>query len=89
MEIKKKENPFLENLKALNESVTKWINEHVSGNPHVDLTPIFADYKSHLSDIESKVHIKYYIGLYKCPSCLCSTRTHLKSQTVKSQSANH
>lgn len=51
----KKASPFLENLKALNESVSKWIKEHVNRNPYVDLTPIFADYKSHLSDIESKV----------------------------------
>ncbi len=50
-----KTTPFLTHLKSLNESVTKWINEHVNSNPHIDLTPIFKDYKSHLSDIESKV----------------------------------
>ncbi|XP_064399716.1 nuclear pore complex protein Nup50-like isoform X2 [Halichondria panicea] len=49
-----KTTPFLTHLKSLNESVTKWINEHVNSNPHIDLTPIFKDYKSHLSDIESK-----------------------------------
>ncbi len=50
-----KTTPFLTHLKSLNESVTKWINEHVNSDPHIDLTPIFKDYKSHLSDIESKV----------------------------------
>ncbi len=57
IDAKKTTSPFLNHLKGLNESVTKWIKEHVNNNPYVDLTPIFADYKTHLSNIESKVSI--------------------------------
>lgn len=44
----------MEQLKALNNSVSKWIEQHVSKNPCCILTPIFTDYEMHLADIEKK-----------------------------------
>ena len=41
-------------LKALNETVSKWIKDHVDQNPYCILTPIFTDYKTHLTEIEKK-----------------------------------
>ena len=44
----------LENVKALNISVSSWIKQHVDSNPYVDLTPIFHDYEKHMKDIDNK-----------------------------------
>lgn len=46
---------YLESIKALNMSVSSWIQKHVNENPYVDLTPVFNDYRRHLASIESKV----------------------------------
>ena len=45
---------YLQQLKALNESVTKWIKNHVESNPLCILTPIFKDYEKHLEEINKK-----------------------------------
>ncbi len=43
---------YLQQLKGLNESVAKWIKQHVDGNPYCILSPIFTDYEKHLKEIE-------------------------------------
>lgn len=48
------EKEYVANLKALNETVTTWITDHVKKNPCCVLTPIFQDYEKHLKDLESK-----------------------------------
>ena len=51
----KSHNPqHLSKLKALNESVTKWIKEHVDSNPYCILSPIFRDYDRHLASIDER-----------------------------------
>lgn len=45
---------YKDNLKALNESVSAWIQKHISENPYVDLTPIFNDYREHMKNIDLK-----------------------------------
>ena len=50
---------YLKQLCSLNTSVTQWISEHVDKNPYVDLTPIFKDYETHLSNIDKKVGTLY------------------------------
>lgn len=45
-------------LKALNEGVSAWIKQHVDKNPLIDLSPIFDDYRAHMSDIEAKYKSK-------------------------------
>ncbi|XP_072171772.1 nuclear pore complex protein Nup50-like [Diadema setosum] len=45
---------YTSELTALNKSVSAWIQKHVDSNPLCDLSPIFDDYKKHLSDIEKK-----------------------------------
>lgn len=56
---------YLQQLCSLNTSVSQWISRHVSGNPYVDLTPIFKDYETHLRNIDAKVGKKVVQG------CLC------------------
>ena len=48
------EKEYLASLRVLNESVTTWITDHVKKNPCCVLTPIFQDYKKHLTELESK-----------------------------------
>lgn len=43
---------YVRKLCALNESVSKWISDHVAKNPCIDLTPIFEDYQKYLKEIE-------------------------------------
>ncbi|KAK7066836.1 Nuclear pore complex protein Nup50 [Halocaridina rubra] len=50
----KSDNLFLCNLKALNEGVLHWIQKHLDKNPHVNLLPVFDDYKKHYSDLLKK-----------------------------------
>jgi len=50
----KSESTYLHQLKSLNESVTKWIKQHVDKNPYCILSPIFKDYETYLSDLEKK-----------------------------------
>ncbi|XP_030845057.1 nuclear pore complex protein Nup50 [Strongylocentrotus purpuratus] len=45
---------YADEIRALNRSVSAWIQKHVEGNPVCDLTPIFEDYKKHLGEIEEK-----------------------------------
>ena len=45
---------YANELKTLNEGVTKWIKEHVDKNPYCILSPIFKDYEKYLSDLENK-----------------------------------
>lgn len=45
---------FYADLKALNESVSKWIQTHVEKNSCCVLTPVFKDYERHLTTIENK-----------------------------------
>ncbi|KAB0799432.1 hypothetical protein PPYR_05914 [Photinus pyralis] len=40
-------------IKGLNQSVSKWIKQHVDTNPFLNLTPIFRDYEKYLEEIES------------------------------------
>lgn len=46
---------YLESIKALNMSVSSWIQKHLKDNPFVDLTPVFNDYRKHLANIDHKV----------------------------------
>ena len=48
------EDKFLEKLRLLNTSVSKWINRHLQENPYVDLTPVFNDYFEHLRRISKE-----------------------------------
>lgn len=48
------EKEYLASLRALNETVTTWIADHVKKNPCCVLTPIFQDYEKHLKELESK-----------------------------------
>lgn len=48
----KSKGKYLQQLKNLNESVSKWIKEHVDKNPYCILTPIFKDYEKYLGEIE-------------------------------------
>ncbi|XP_045479521.1 nuclear pore complex protein Nup50 isoform X1 [Harmonia axyridis] len=43
-------------LKGLNESVAKWINNHVENNPLINLQPIFKDYEKFFDEIEKEYH---------------------------------
>ncbi|KAL7304982.1 hypothetical protein TKK_0002775 [Trichogramma kaykai] len=47
----KKSPRYYAKLKGLNQSVTKWINQHVDANPVCILTPIFKDYEKYLKEI--------------------------------------
>lgn len=49
-----KSDSFLINLKALNEGVLVWIQKHLDKNPHVNLSPVFDDYKKHFSELLKK-----------------------------------
>jgi len=51
---------YLKNVKDLNTQVTSWINKHVSSNSLVDLTPVFDDYKKHMTNIRTKYGIQAY-----------------------------
>ncbi|XP_071955211.1 nuclear pore complex protein Nup50-like [Antedon mediterranea] len=54
-------------LKSLNKCVLEWIQKHINQNPLCDLSPIFEDYKKHLSDIE-KNSSKTEIEVSKTPA---------------------
>ncbi|XP_071543216.1 nuclear pore complex protein Nup50 [Panulirus ornatus] len=45
---------FLAHLKALNEGVVLWVKEHLDKNPHVNLSPVFDDYKKHFEELTRK-----------------------------------
>nr|CAD7587196.1 unnamed protein product [Timema genevievae] len=41
-------------LQGLNDSVSRWVKQHVDINPHCILTPVFDDYSKHLEELEQK-----------------------------------
>ena len=43
---------YIRKLRSLNESVTKWISDHVRANPCIDLTPVFEDYQRYLRELD-------------------------------------
>ncbi|KAG0712229.1 Nuclear pore complex protein Nup50 [Chionoecetes opilio] len=45
---------FLSHLKSLNEGVVKWVKQHLDTNPHVNLSPVFDDYKKHFDELTKK-----------------------------------
>lgn len=45
---------FLAHLKALNEGVLLWVKQHLDKNPHVNLSPVFDDYKKHFEELTRK-----------------------------------
>lgn len=51
---KKGNKVFLSHLKALNEGVVKWVKQHLDTNPHVNLSPVFDDYKKHFDELTKK-----------------------------------
>lgn len=51
---KKGNKVFLGHLKALNEGVVKWVKQHLDANPHVNLSPVFDDYKKHFEELTRK-----------------------------------
>lgn len=51
---KKGNKVFLSHLKALNEGVVKWVKQHLDTNPHVNLSPVFDDYKKHFEELTKK-----------------------------------
>ncbi|CAG9820148.1 unnamed protein product [Phaedon cochleariae] len=53
---KKLPNDYYSKLKGLNESVAKWIKEHVDDNPLINLKPIFTDYEQYFNELESEKH---------------------------------
>jgi len=55
--VTKDDDEYNKHLRALNKGVCSWIVEHVDKNPLCDLTPIFMDYKKHLSEIDQKFNI--------------------------------
>lgn len=48
-----KSDDYYSKLKGLNESVSKWIKQHVDANPFINLQPIFRDYESYFKELES------------------------------------
>ena len=48
-----KSDDYYPKLRALNESVSAWIKQHVDKNPYCILTPVFRDYEKHLLTIET------------------------------------
>ena len=53
-EHKGKDALYADQLTALNLSFLQWIKLHIEENPLVDLTPVFKDYRNHMSNIEEK-----------------------------------
>lgn len=51
---KKGNKEFLSHLKSLNEGVVKWVKQHLDTNPHVNLSPVFDDYKKHFEELMRK-----------------------------------
>eukprot|EP00794_Sanderia_malayensis_P018084 gene18084-19891_t len=49
-----KSDVFVAQLTELNNSVLSWIKQHIDENPLIDLTPVFADYKKYMEEIEEK-----------------------------------
>uniref|UniRef100_A0A6M2DFM7 Putative nuclear pore complex component n=1 Tax=Xenopsylla cheopis TaxID=163159 RepID=A0A6M2DFM7_XENCH len=47
-----RDSKFFAEIRSLNESVTRWIKEHVDKDPFCLLTPIFNDYENHLKTIQ-------------------------------------
>ncbi|CAH1996317.1 unnamed protein product [Acanthoscelides obtectus] len=47
-----KSEAYLSKLKGLNESVSKWIKQHVDANPLINLKPVFEDYEKYFKDLE-------------------------------------
>nr|CAH7729226.1 unnamed protein product [Callosobruchus chinensis] len=47
-----KSEAYLSKLKGLNESVSKWIKQHVDANPLINLKPIFEDYEKYFKELE-------------------------------------
>ncbi|XP_042219091.1 nuclear pore complex protein Nup50-like isoform X2 [Homarus americanus] len=45
---------FLAHLKALNEGVLLWVKQHLDKNSHVNLSPVFDDYKKHFEELSRK-----------------------------------
>ncbi len=45
---------YLASLQALNEGVLSWISEHLKNDPHVDLSPVFDDYRKHMTDLDRR-----------------------------------
>lgn len=48
-----KSNDYYSRLKGLNESVSKWIKQHVDANPFISLLPIFKDYEKYLKELDN------------------------------------
>lgn len=48
-----KSEDYYSKLKGLNESVSKWIKQHVDTNPFINLQPIFRDYEKYLKELEN------------------------------------
>lgn len=48
-----KSDAYYSKLKGLNESVSKWIKQHVDANPFINLQPIFRDYERYFKELES------------------------------------
>lgn len=48
-----KSEDYYSKLKGLNESVSKWIKQHVDANPFISLQPIFRDYERYLKELEN------------------------------------
>nr|CAI5862309.1 unnamed protein product [Callosobruchus analis] len=49
---KGKSDAYLSKLKGLNESVSKWIKQHVDANPLINLKPVFEDYEKYFKELE-------------------------------------
>jgi len=48
---------YIEKLKCLNESLLRWIDQHVHSNPVCILTPVFRDYDRHLDNLNKMFNV--------------------------------
>jgi len=48
---------YIERVKCLNESLLRWIDQHVRSTPCCILTPVFRDYEKHVDDLNKTYNI--------------------------------
>src|SRR6218665_11566 len=43
---------YRRSLRTLNESVLRWIDDHIKTNPYCILTPVFKDYEKYIKELD-------------------------------------
>ncbi|KAF2901532.1 hypothetical protein ILUMI_04653 [Ignelater luminosus] len=74
-EIFKKSKDYYAKLKGLNESVAKWVNQHVNANPFINLTPVFRDYEKYINELESSEEAEKEKSLTQLTPSATETKT--------------